>query len=93
MSNQRKQPRDRRAEAKAAAERAQEDARAAAARRRFDSKAMLGRPVEEAKSYYVEQGFPVKVESIGGAADLSWFPERVRLVIDADGLVARAYLG
>jgi hypothetical protein len=54
---------------------------------------MLGRPVEEARVYYLAQGFPVKVESIGGATDLSWFPERVRLVIDAEGLVAKAYLG
>jgi hypothetical protein len=89
----RKQPRDLHAEAEAAVARAEEDARARAARRRFDPRAMVGHPLEEARAYYLAQGFPVVMtERAGGGSVLSLMRERVRLVVDADGIVVDAYL-
>lgn len=88
-----KQPRDLQAEAAAAVARAEEDASAGAARKRFDPRAMVGHPSEEARAYYLAQGFPVVMtERAGGGSVLSLMRERVRLVVDADGLVVSAYL-
>ena len=89
-----KRPRDPRAEAEAEALRAREDVSARAAAARLDAVAMIGHGMAEAKSYYLAQGFPVvMVEPEGGSSVLSLMRERVRLVVNPDGIVVDAYLG
>ncbi len=88
-----RQPTDPQAEAEAEALQEQHDASARAAAERFDSEAMVGRPVEQARAYYLGLGFPVvMVEEEGGSSVLSLMRERVRLVVNTDGLVVDAYL-
>ena len=89
-----KQSRDPQAEAEAEALQAHYDASARAAAARFDAEAMVGHGMEEAKSYYLAHGFPVVIcEQQGGSSVLSLMRERVRLVVNTDGIVVEAYLG
>jgi hypothetical protein len=91
MEAEPKQPRDLRAEAEALP--AQCDASAGAAAARFDATAMVGYPADEAKAYYLGLGFPVvMVEPEGGSSVHSLMKERVRLVVNAAGLVVDAFL-
>lgn len=88
------QPADRQAEAEAAALRAQDDASARAAAERFDAQAMVGHRLEEARAYYLGQDFPVvMVEVEGGSSVHSLMRERVRLIVNREGIVVEAYLG
>jgi hypothetical protein len=74
--------------------RAQYDAGALAAAARFDAEAMVGHGVEEARAYYLGHGFPVvMVEQEGGSSVLSLMRQRVRLVVNTDGIVVEAHLG
>jgi hypothetical protein len=94
MSEAPKQPRDLQAEAVASVLNSQQDAAAQAAAARFNAEAMVGHVVEEARAYYLSQGFPVvMVEQAGGSSVLSLMRQRVRLVVNEDGIVVEAYLG
>lgn len=99
-----KQPRDPRTgagagtdagtDAEAKALRAQDDASAADAAERFDAEAMVGHPLQEARAYYLRHDFPVvMVEREGGSSVHSLMKERVRLVVNTDGIVVEPCLG
>ncbi len=68
-------------------------ARSHAAEARFDADAMTGRPVQEATEFYQARGFVVLVEQEGGTHVFSMMAERVRLAVNADGIVIGAQLG
>jgi hypothetical protein len=72
---------------------ARHEARVGAAQERFDATAMVGRPCEEARACYLQQGFPAVLrEEQGGGSVRGWWAGRVRLVVDDSGLVVSAYL-
>jgi hypothetical protein len=61
---------------------------------RFDAEAMVGHPAVEAKAHYLALGFPVVlVEPEHGSSVLSLMRERVRLRVNAEGIVVAAFLG
>jgi len=94
MSEPPKLPGDRRAEGEGADLQAEFEASARAAAERFDAGAKVGHPLAEAQAYYRDQGFPVQmVIPEGGSSVLSYMPERVRLIVSAEGNVIEAYLG
>ena len=68
------------------------DASAWAAAEKFDANAMIGHPADEARAYYLALGFPV-VAIEHGSSVLSLMRERVRLRVNAQGLVVEASLG